>query len=91
VVQARRAGEELVLTVADNGRGLPENWREDLKVGVGLSSTQDRLARMYPERHDFQIRRLAEGGTEVRIAIPYQLKAESQERVRDEQSATVSR
>lgn len=91
VMQARREGEQLVLTIADNGRGLPENWREDLKVGVGLSSTQERLARMYPERHDFQIRRLAEGGTEVRMAIPYQVKEQIQERVRDEQSATVGR
>jgi two-component system LytT family sensor kinase len=91
VMQARREGGQLVLTVADNGRGLPENWQSELKVGVGLSSTQERLTRMYPGEHDFQIRRLAEGGTEVRVAIPFRVKDEIEERALDEQPSTVNR
>jgi len=89
VMQARRDGERLLITVADNGRGLPENWRTGLKVGVGLSSTEERLARMYAGEQDFQIRRLAEGGTEVRIRIPFCVKERSEGSIRDEQPSAV--
>jgi two-component system, LytTR family, sensor kinase len=89
VMQARREGHRIVLTVADNGRGLPENWCDGLKAGVGLSSTQDRLARMYLGEHDFQIRKLAEGGTEVRIVIPYRQKEECEESLLDEQPSAI--
>jgi two-component sensor histidine kinase len=89
VMQSRHEGNRLVLTVADNGRGLPENWRDDLRVGVGLSSTQERLARMYPGEHEFQIRRLAEGGTEVRIEIPYRLKDKLEESSVHEQPSII--
>jgi signal transduction histidine kinase len=88
-MQSRNEGERLILTVADNGRGIPENWQGELKVGVGLSSTQDRLARMYPGEQAFLIHRLAEGGTEVRIAIPFRLKDGPEETVLSEQTSTV--
>ena len=91
VMQARREGERLLITVADNGRGVPENWRTGLKVGVGLSSTEERLARMYRGEQDFQIRRLAEGGTEVRISIPFHVQEILEESVADERPSPVSR
>lgn len=70
-----RAAEEdgrLLLTVTDNGAGLPTSDAGALKVGVGLGSTCERLARMYPDRHSFSIRKPPEGGTEVRITLPLQ-------------------
>jgi LytS/YehU family sensor histidine kinase len=91
VMQAQRVGECLQITIADNGRGLPENWRNGLKVGVGLSSTEERLARMYPGEQDFQLRRLAEGGTEVRISIPFRVGEAIEETLPHEQPAPVSR
>jgi sensor histidine kinase YesM len=70
VVTARREGGELVVRVLDNGAGPPEEDPAKLKVGVGVGSTRERLATMYPDRHSFALRRRPEGGAEVRIAIP---------------------
>jgi sensor histidine kinase YesM len=74
MIAVRAAYEEgqLVITVADNGIGPPEDSK-GMKIGVGLGSTCERLSRMYPEQHSFSIRKLPEGGAEVRIAIPLRL------------------
>jgi sensor histidine kinase YesM len=69
---AVRAAEEdsgLAITVTDNGIGPPADASQ-MKIGVGLGSTCERLTRMYAERHAFSIRRPPEGGTEVRITLP---------------------
>ena len=69
---AVRAEEEnggLAITVTDNGNGPPADPNQ-MKIGVGLGSTCERLTRMYPEQHGFSIRRTQEGGTEVRITLP---------------------
>jgi len=70
---------ELILTVRDNGIGLPSEGMSELEMGVGLSSTCDRLARMYPNQHQFSINALSEGGTEVRIVLPFKTTSSSQE------------
>jgi signal transduction histidine kinase len=62
----------LVLTITDNGSGLSRDSLPD-RTGVGLSSTCERLARMYPGQHSFSMRSLPEGGTEVRISLPLRL------------------
>ena len=71
IIAVRAAEEEngLAITVADNGIGPPADASQ-MKIGVGLGSTCERLTRMYPERHEFSIRRPQEGGTEVRITLP---------------------
>jgi signal transduction histidine kinase len=69
-VSAARAGNEVVLRVTDNGVGLRSGQSGDLRVGVGLGSTCERLERMYPGRHTFAIRQPDSGGTEVRITLP---------------------
>ena len=69
VVQAAEEENRLVITITDNGIGPPADGNE-IKIGVGLGSTCERLARMCPERQEFSIRRPSEGGTEVRIVIP---------------------
>ena len=74
IIAVRVAYEEgqLVITVADNGIGPPDD-ANGMKIGVGLGSTCERLSRMYPEQHSFSIRKPPEGGAEVRIAIPLRL------------------
>lgn len=68
-VRAVEEAEGLAITVTDNGIGPPAEASQ-MKIGVGLGSTCERLTRMYSERHTFSIRRPQEGGTEVRITLP---------------------
>jgi two-component system LytT family sensor kinase len=61
----------LVLTVADNGAGISTTSLQKLQMGVGLGSTFERLNRLYPNDHEFTVRKIQDGGTEVRIALPF--------------------
>ena len=63
----------LVLTVADNGAGISSDSVQGLQMGVGLGSTFERLSRLYPDQHEFTVQNILEGGTEVRIALPYHI------------------
>jgi len=67
-ISGESKGSSLILTVTDNGVGPRDPHR--MKMGVGLGSTCERLAKMYPERHSFFMCKPPQGGTEVRIAIP---------------------
>ena len=71
-VRALREPNNLVLTVSDNGSGPPAERLADLEMGIGLGSTCDRLNRMFPDRHSVSMKKLDEGGTEVRIELPLQ-------------------
>ncbi len=82
-VRAMQEQDQLVITVADNGIGPPAD-SNGMRIGVGLGSTSERLARMYPERHTFSIRSLPEGGAEVRIAIPLRFRNAADSTHRDE-------
>jgi two-component system, LytTR family, sensor kinase len=62
-------GSELVLTIRDNGVGLPVTNAGELRLGVGLGATKERLMRMY-DRQSLEIQPLPEGGAEVRIVLP---------------------
>jgi two-component system, LytTR family, sensor kinase len=85
-------GNRLVLTIADNGVGVPAELRDDGSGGIGLSSTRERLDKIFPEDHRFVIRKLDEGGTEVLISIPYRRRERSaEEKIASEEAATVDR
>jgi len=78
-LRSNREAGEIALTVSDNGAGISNEQLTELEVGIGLGSACERLARMYPEQHSFSIRRLSEGGTEVRITLPLRLKKGSEQ------------
>jgi signal transduction histidine kinase len=78
-ISSSRTDTDLSLTVRDNGTGLPAGSISELEVGIGLGSTCDRLARMYPGQHQFLIQSLPEGGTEVRVGLPFRTKASQTE------------
>lgn len=83
-----KAGKQLILTIADNGAGLPAATLEGIELGVGLGTTRERLRRMYPDNHEFAVRRLPQGGTEVRIALPYRVAGNFAQTRDDERHAT---
>jgi two-component system, LytTR family, sensor kinase len=78
-IRSHQDHDRLVLTVSDNGVGLPGKGLDDLRIGIGLSSTYERLERMYPECYQFSAKNLEEGGTEIRIAVPLKLSPERAE------------
>jgi two-component system, LytTR family, sensor kinase len=85
-------GDRLVLTIADNGVGLHAELRDESSGGIGLSSTRQRLDKIFPGNHQFVIRKLDEGGTEVLISIPYRRRERSaEEKIASEEAATVDR
>ena len=67
-VTVERRGEMLHCEVADDGKGFPAGHRE----GVGLTSTRQRLAHLYGDRHTFSIRSAAGEGARVILEIPFQ-------------------
>jgi two-component system LytT family sensor kinase len=69
---ARRRGDDLVVTVADNGPG-PGDGSE----GVGLRNTNARLREMYGPAHHVVLRPARSNGstgTEAEITLPYHTK-----------------
>ncbi len=89
-LRTAREGDQLVVTVADNGVGSPDHRPDERHAGLGLSSTQERLCKMYPDEHEFAIRKTSGGGTEVRIAIPFRLGDDPEESIPREQPSIVN-
>ena len=65
-VKAAQEGEELEITVTDNGPGPTPEWTE----GIGLSNTRKRLATHYGDRAEFSLARLHRELTVARILLP---------------------
>jgi two-component sensor histidine kinase len=76
-VGAVRDGERLVLTVADNGRGLPGTPRE----GLGLANTRARLKQLFGDDHAFSIEPRAPRGVLVTLAIPFRTARDTADEV----------
>jgi tetratricopeptide (TPR) repeat protein len=64
----------LVLTVEDNGVGLPPGWTMK-RAGTGLRNTAQRLKFLYPGEHTFQVASAETGGVRVDIQFPSSLDA----------------
>jgi two-component system LytT family sensor kinase len=77
VVRASRAGEQLVLEVADNGPGLvdPPPSGTGNGRGIGLTNTRARLLQLYGNRQAITLANRAEGGVMVRLEIPWRVAA----------------
>ena len=65
-IEARREGDQLVLSVTDDGPG-PVSSDE----GVGLGTTRERLATLYGGRARLELTTTAEGGARVTVRLPY--------------------
>jgi LytS/YehU family sensor histidine kinase len=70
-VDARRVGDMLHVRVRDDGVGLPAGWRLSRDAGVGLRNAAERLERLYPEAHRFDVAPAPGAGAVVELALPF--------------------
>jgi signal transduction histidine kinase len=90
-LRARCMGDEVVITVRDNGPGLDASAASSALAsltsngdgalhasggGVGLSNTRARLEQLYGVEQHLALRRAAEGGTVAEIVLPYHTAAD---------------
>jgi two-component system LytT family sensor kinase len=69
VITSRREGEDLVLEIRDNGRGLPPGGAP--RVGVGLRNVRERLEQLYGPRAHFALSPALAGGTAATLRLPF--------------------
>jgi two-component sensor histidine kinase len=67
-IAARRSGDQLVLTVTDDGPGIVTT---DAQRGIGLANTKARLAELYGASHRLELGRPDRGGFQVLVSIPF--------------------
>ena len=79
-LRARRVGDELVLSVRDNGPGPDGDGAAPVAAGgeggVGLENTRQRLEQLYGARQRLTLRAAPEGGAIAEIALPWHTRAE---------------
>ena len=69
-LEARAAGDQLEIRLADDGPGLPDPFDEDECEGIGLANTRSRLAYTYGDDATLTILAARDGGTEIRLSLP---------------------
>ena len=67
-IESRREGDVLLLEVCDDGPGFPEGWDPATSGGIGLSTTRERLDRLYDGAATFEARNRPRGGAIVSIS-----------------------
>jgi sensor histidine kinase YesM len=81
-LRARRAGDEVVITVQDNGPGVDTQAGTPVirdgggTGGVGLTNTRARLEQLYGKDQQLKLHRAPEGGTVAEIVLPYHTTAD---------------
>jgi signal transduction histidine kinase len=71
LVGARREGSQLVLTVRDDGPGVPAATVPRSAAGVGLANTRARLAALYGEHATLDVANAEGGGAIATVRLPY--------------------
>ena len=74
-VHVYEEGEDIVMTVADNGVGMTEEQcksilRSDANHGIGIKNVNDRIKIYFGERYGLSVTSELEEGTTVEIRMP---------------------
>jgi signal transduction histidine kinase len=69
VIASHRNGEELVLEIRDNGKGLPPGGIP--REGVGLRNIRERVNQLYGSKARFTLEPALGGGTIATLRLPY--------------------
>jgi signal transduction histidine kinase len=76
VVRARRVGDRMVLSVADDGPGFPEEVLTPVPGrGLGLANTRARIAALYGDAGRLEISAVPGGGALVTLDFPFRESA----------------
>jgi two-component system LytT family sensor kinase len=86
-ISGRRRDNDLVLTIADNGPGLPDDWHLEREQGFGIKSVRSRLFDMYAERQNFKLANGPQGGAVAEIRLPF-TRSETEEGTKPRQVVT---
>ena len=70
-ISSRRNGQNLYVTVRDNGPGFSVVEGSPPKLGVGIKVSQERLRTLYGANHILAFGSESAGGSEVTIRIPF--------------------
>lgn len=70
IVSARRVGDVLEITVADDGVGIDPD--APIPKGHGIDNTRERLRALYGENASLEIVRRPEGGTIAMLRVPFE-------------------
>lgn len=74
-IAARLDGDRVVLTVADNGVGLPRGTAPPTE-GVGLRNTRSRLEQLYGSEQSLALRDRDEAGVVAEVVLPFHTRAD---------------
>jgi len=74
-IHAQRVGSRAVLSVIDNGPGLPNGTLPPTE-GVGLRNTRMRLAQLYGSDQSLTLRTGESGGLIAEVSLPYHTQAD---------------
>lgn len=69
-IEARRLGDDLELSVTDDGPGLADA-PDEAREGVGLANTRERLVTLYGARASLTLAATIGGGAQATIRLPY--------------------
>lgn len=68
---ARREADYLLLSIVDNGPGVPSGFSPSESLGMGLRLTRQRLQALFEGDYRFSVSKAAGGGTMVDIRLPF--------------------